>query len=83
MSVDLIHGSQVSSAMSLKVVFILGSNLVGSYVYFLSFKVVGVELTWNASLQDAHMGEQQGGIEEKKNMASMAAVGGAAVSAAG
>jgi hypothetical protein len=46
-------------------------------------KVVGVELTWNAYLQDEHMGEQQGGVEEKKNMASMAAVGGAAVSAAG
>lgn len=29
------------------------------------------------------MGVQQGGIEEKMNMASMAAVGGAAVPAAG
>lgn len=63
--------------------FILGSNCVGSYVYCLSLRLSGVELTWNAYLQDAHMGEQQGGIEEKKNMASMAAVGGAAVSAAG
>jgi len=36
-----------------------------------------------AEVVDEHMGEQQGGVEEKKNMASMAAVGGAAVSAAG
>jgi len=36
-----------------------------------------------AEVVDTHMGVQQGGIEEEKNMASMAAVGGAAVSAAG
>ena len=33
-------------------------------------------------LQDTHMGVQQGGIKEEKNMVSMAVVGGAAMSAA-
>jgi len=34
-------------------------------------------------LQDTHMGVQQGRIEEEKNMATMGAVCGVAVSAAG